>query len=311
MIQRLYNRRFTILAASFLAGFALPGCNKSTKQTAAPAKPDHLVTAPTSGAASPAMPQAVAKPSAPAASVPVAAAVPGQEVASAKALMAKLEHIKSVNDLPPLLTNESAATMGTMLGTMLYMVAGMAESFNGMASGMAAGTTGQPGSKSKLDPEKEKALRTLKGLKVDTEAVCRRYGVDMQAGPGTAPSAQLKANGRAFLADVLALVDKMPKQSTGNGPGVAMSPKSLPAGQLAAIVSKMRYRVVGRGRVIITATDKHGKKQEIEARIEDGGWRLHLADLGQLMGGGAPPRGSRPGGGPGPGAGGSAPAFGR
>lgn len=219
---------------------------------------------------------------------PVPAGLPGHEVASAKALLTRLGTMQRLDQLPPLLTNDSAATMGVMFGGFVYLMTTFGDMAAGMAEG-AANAAGQPAGG--LDPAKAKGLQQLKAMQGEIEGIFRTYGLDFQSLPTGGIPPGLRANGRSMLSDVLHVLDRLPsKPGAGPGPNGLRMP-AVSAARMRSELKRARYTVVGRSRVRITGVDKAGKKQSLEACIEDGGWRLSIGDLAKMTG--AP--GSAPG----------------
>jgi hypothetical protein len=216
---------------------------------------------------------------------PASAQAPGDPVAGAKGLIQKLIGMKKPTEMGEVFTNDSAAAMGLMM-TM----------FVGMASAM--GDMGGPGGAKSTKPN------PLKSIGADLEKILPKYGLNKNMNPGSKPPAQLTKNGRKFLTEMMGLVERIPG-SKGQTQGF-MKNKDAPKSP-----DELNYTVVSPTRVKMTPKKKvAGKDETLEARFEDGKWRIHMGTIDELMkkmqqGMGGPPPGGpggpgRPGGAPPP-----------
>lgn len=206
---------------------------------------------------------------------PVAVGPPGTEVASAKQLVARLGQCKSLSDFSQMFSNETAAYFGFMVGVSMAMVSAMAESFAKMGEEMAKQAGGPPPRK---DPKQEAELRQMRKMGSTIEGIFKRYGMDEKSMAGAKANGQLpqavRANGRRFLGEVAIVMDSMPgKRSNG---GIQFDKSKMPPHP-----DKLRYKVVSPTRVVIHDPEK--PKEKLEARVEDGAWRLHIGDAGKQV----------------------------
>ena len=183
------------------------------------------------------------------------AAAQGDPVAGAKGAVGRLLRVRSMADMAPCLTNESAAMFGTMLTLPIAMATGMAD----------------------VGPANDPATRRAKAAKKDLDALMKRYGVPgggpggAQMGPGSKEWKRFARQGRRFLVDVDALLTRLDRSGVMKGgagqfrrdPKAPTSPEAL------------RYRMLGPTRVAIR-DPRDPKAQPMEARYEDGLWRIHL-----------------------------------
>ena len=246
-----------VLLLALVAGCARKDATSPVAASQAPPAP---------GAAAPAPP-------------PVPDAGPGREVEGAKQLVAKLASVNKMEDLPPLLSNDTAATIGVAMGAMVLMVASMAEGFAGMAEGMAKGMGAKPGAASQA--KAKRAAEEMKKTRLELEALFKRYDLDLTgsatgASPDLGKQTKLRGDGRRFLVAVLGMLDRLAKD-----PSSGMETSKEPGKMI--VPATARYTVLGPGRVRIEAKDGEGKASTMEARVEEGGWRLHAPELSQVF----------------------------
>lgn len=157
----------------------------------------------------------------------------------------------------------------------MAMVSAMAESFAKMGEEMAKQAGGPPPRK---DPKQEAELRQMRKMGSTIEGIFKRYGMDEKSMAGAKANGQLpqavRANGRRFLGEVAIVMDSMPgKRSNG---GIQFDKSKMPPHP-----DKLRYKVVSPTRVVIHDPEK--PKEKLEARVEDGAWRLHIGDAGKQV----------------------------
>lgn len=237
-------------------------------------------------------------------------------VAEARKLVRRVTSMKSLKELPPLFTNETAAGMGIMLGAMVVMTGAMAEAMAGAADSMAdamgqalgpasGGPAAEPGNdavgdgivgeettppaapkpapkparKPAQDPKGAAQMARLKKLTAEIEQVFRKHGVPME-GPNKPLTQQERArvirSGRALLADVVRVMEKLPDAAGGPDKGMLMTRKDIRA-------DKLKYRQISSTRVQII--DPSSPKTRTEARLEGGAWRLHMTDAVRVLDG--------------------------
>ena len=233
-------------------------------------------------------------------SVPVSA----DPVTEARKLVRKVASVKNQTKLPPLLTNETAAGMGVLLGAMVAMTGAMADAMSNAVEGIAdamgramdpqtgdtmgdavgdgiEGERPQPprtAQKPRGTDKKTPGAARVATLSADIERVFRRHGVPTD-NSNNALTAQQRArivrSGRALLADVLLILEKLPESKGGGSKALEISKDLRP--------ERLRYRRISATRVQII--DPRDPKARIEARFESGAWRLHMAEAVQVLDG--------------------------
>lgn len=173
----------------------------------------------------------------------------------------RLLQAKGIYDMAPALTNESAGMMGIMLSGLYYAVVGLAKSmsqgFDQMAKEMGAKPTQQP----KETPQ----MAEFKREKAQFDKLMKKYKIDMKA--GKMDETFIKKNGRKFLTEVgLFLERTSTKKTTGTSEDRYI--------KMVKEMDKMTFTALEPGRVKIVHRDY--PKEPLEARYEDGAWRLHL-----------------------------------
>jgi hypothetical protein len=186
-----------------------------------------------------------------------------QAVAGARALVLKVIHTKQDSFPPPsLFTNRSAA----LIGVLSFIPLAFVDAFASM------GTT------------QEKAK--YKRIDLAIKALGKKYNIN---GDSATPAqknvimARLEKQGRPFYADVVATFTKAISEMP-SGQASKPSPKdSSPSSQFPRDIAAYTFTPVSPTRVKITAKNE---KTPIEARLEEGQWRLDLgglADLDKMM----------------------------
>jgi len=201
-------------------------------------------------------------------------------VGEARKLVKRMAAIKGPSELPPLLTNETAAGMGVMFGAILGMTGAMAEAMTGMAEGMAEDMGGAK-AKPRPDPKQAAKMAQLKAISTDVKGVFRKYGLDasQQAPPSQAQRKRIVASGRALLTDVLRILDRMPDSKGKGGKDLGFNTRQIRP-------ERISYRQLSATRVLIT--DPDNPKEKIEARLEGAVWRVHIPSAAQILDGKGP-----------------------
>jgi hypothetical protein len=168
---------------------------------------------------------------------------PGREIRDVEKMLAGLERVKDMRGLVDALTNESAASLGLFVAAFAGVGAGLAEEM--------AGSDDKP-------PEPATQIAR------DLEALVKRYGID-DAEDHESAVKRLGSRGRQFFRDVLAIVPPDAKDKDRDDKTPVPDP------------SRVRYEVIGPTRVDIIPLDEPEKR--VEARWEDGRWRLHFGTL--------------------------------
>jgi hypothetical protein len=147
---------------------------------------------------------------------------------------------RTIVQMAPCLTNESAAMMGTL-----------------MAMGQMMQYSLGPGTGASARQKAEQA---------QFEALTRRYGLDkaQNKGPESKEWRRFAAQGRRFLIDL----DRLQAHSGKAGQMTQIRKPVPPADAL-------RYTVLSPTRVALR-DPKRPKSPPMEARLEEGKWRLHL-----------------------------------
>ena len=196
---------------------------------------------------------------APAVSVPAGALSP---IAGAKQALVRGRMAKGLPQLNGVITNESAATIGFSLVLMDSLVSGIS---SGLTKTLTPKTAARDNAAEKAYQDKAEAL--LKRYSLDARSI------DASNKSGTLPPA-LAAHGHQFFSDALALSDAYDKTHAAEG-----ITKVTQSGQdMFPAPAACSFQVLGPTRVKIVPHDTH--KDPIEARLEDGQWRLDLADMG-------------------------------
>lgn len=169
---------------------------------------------------------------------------------------------KGMTQLNGVITNESAATIGFSLTLMDSLVSGIS---TGLTKTLAPKTATHDNAAEKAYQDKAEAL--LKRYSLDAKSI------DASNKAGTLPPA-LAAYGHQFLADAQALDDAYDKSHAADGvTKVTQSGKDMfpaPAACSFQVLSPTRVKIVPR--------DTH--KNPLEARLEDGQWRLDMTGMG-------------------------------
>jgi hypothetical protein len=192
----------------------------------------------------------------------------GSEIVNAKQALDRLNAASQIGQLADCLTNRSAAAagMGFVVGAKL-MVA--------MAEGIGSGEQPPPGGPAAQDQD-------MKAMNSDLDGVLARYGV--QGEPTSQQDRQkleqtLEGRGREFLTDMVVVFDKY-KSLT----------KEASSPDLKLVKSnEADFQVISPSAVKITRKD--GKPVEetsgrtfLEARLEDGKWRIDLGGIQDVLG---------------------------
>lgn len=216
--------------------------------------------------------------------VPVASEAQ-RPVSEARKLVERAGSVKKLNQLPPLFTNETAVGMAVMFGTLTFMqsalVEGMETMVEGMAEGMAEGLSGEPGAaveRAPRDPQATADAEKLKAASGKFKAILQKYGMsspDLEREPTPAERARFIANGRKMFTEVVNLIEGLPGSS-----------EDMPLKFDKSVQAKLRYRQISAKRVSMINPGKPNEK--IEARLEDGAWRIHINELADMVAGRTP-----------------------
>jgi len=185
-------------------------------------------------------------------------------VRGARKTIDRLQQVKSMSEFAEMLTNESAASVAFPL----YMMGAMPMT----ASGGEA-------------------------LQKKVAAIAQRYQLSGKPDFSANSHGLVVKKGRAFMKDVTSVLAGIEGSPFQNGLG----PLERFRSQVVEKASGLVYKRLDGKRVEISYP---GEPQTIEARLEDGKWRLHLANfdemLAQMRAGatGQPPGGPPPGGPP-------------
>ena len=260
-----------------------PGTSGTPSTSAAPTAANGKPTTGTSAA--PTAPGKTAN-GTPAAGIPATPGKPGTpaptpapalskeaEIAAVKAMLTKASQAKTLGELSPYLSNQTASNIAAGLVLQLFMISG----------GMAPTTT-------KLPPA---AVETQK----DVNALLTKYGLDMKGGREK-NDAIVKAKGRQMLADLDPLMartlERFRPGSAKQGYDIRRMVHLNPNEESLSVVSPTVVKVTGKGK-------DAEKNNTFNAIFEEGTWRMNLP-MGQRRGNGGPrPGGQRPGGRPGEG----------
>jgi hypothetical protein len=164
-----------------------------------------------------------------------------KQIPGAKAAVRRMSQAKTPGQMAQCLTNESAAIMGAMIAMPLMMQYSMPN----------AGASNVP--------------RHKKAEQARFEAVLKRYGLDkaQNKGPESKEWRRFAAQGRHFLTEIDGFLARSGKSGRWTKNKMAPSPDAL------------RYTVLDPARVAIR-NPKKPKDSPMQARFEDGRWRLHL-----------------------------------
>ncbi len=234
---------------------------------------------------------------APMAALLIGASVSASPVGEARKLVRKLVTVKSPAELPPLLTNETAAGMGVVFGAMLGMTGAMADAMTGAVEGMADALGDAMGSqpqdpmgdaigdgivgehpKKPRPPKKATGTSPFSSVMSDVERVFRKHGVPTDNSTRSltpAQRARIARSGRALLTDVIRIMEKLPESKGGGSKGIMPNKDIRP--------EKLKYRQISATRVQII--DPSSPKARLEARVENGAWRLHMQDAVAVLDG--------------------------
>lgn len=236
----------------------------------------------------------------------VASAAPVDE---AKRLVLSLTEMKDVSQMSQVLTNETAGGMGLAMGAVVMMMSSMGDTFGKMAETMATEmgkametgmgkpgakpspkTSAKTGAKAKPGAAKKPAakpapkptaaqlkakaeMQKLKQLSTDLQTVFTKYGLDLK-NPEKAPSAEqrahLIASGRAFLADIAVLLNRLP----GQKPSVTPTKEDLHFDKL---------QFVEKSPTLVEITNPDQPKETMEARLVDGKWLIHIPEVAKVL----------------------------
>jgi hypothetical protein len=212
------------------------------------------------------LPQAVLY-AAPATPAKTASAGTLPPVNGAKQALERGRLAKGLPQLNGVITNESAATIGFSLVLMDSLVSGMN---SGLTKTLAPKTAARDNAAEKAYQDKAEAL--LKRYSLDAKTI------DASNKSGALPPA-LVAHGHQFLTDALALSDAYDKSHAADGgTKIVRSGKDMfPAPGVC------RFQVLSPTRVKVVPQDTH--QDPIEARLEDGQWRLDLEGMGHSSSG--------------------------
>lgn len=167
----------------------------------------------------------------------------GDPVAGAKAAVRHLSRAKTAAQVASCLTNESAATMGALMAMPLMMQYGFA----------------RPGGSARQ-----------KTQQAQFQGLLRRYGVEKAEGKGPQSPEwrRFAAHGRSFLV----ALDQF--ESRSGTPGhLQQAGGGIPAPEA------LRYTVLSPTRVAIV-NPRHHQGPPMQARLEDGQWRLQISPAG-------------------------------
>ncbi len=198
-----------------------------------------------------------------------AAPTAGQEVAEVKAMISEMKNIKDIRAMSEFFTNESAAALGMVMMIPVAMMASFEEMGGQMATEMG-----------KLGGGQAQAPKPSTGpkIKAELEATMKKYGLSDKTQPNDKQAmAALSSRGREFFSDMTGLLEKMDKNGKGKS-GFDMSGSKAPKPEDAT------YEVLSPTRVKVTPKNPKEKMMEkMEARFEDGRWRLHFGGFEELM----------------------------
>lgn len=209
------------------------------------------------------LPQAAlyAAPATPAPAVPTPAGALSP-VEGAKQALERGRLAKGLPQLNGVITNESAATIGFSLVLMDSLVSGIS---SGLTKTLTPKTATQDNAAEKAYQDKAEAL--LKRYSLDAKTI------DASNKSGALPPA-LVAHGHEFFSEAQALDDAYDKSHAADGiTKVTQSGKEMFPAPAAC-----SFQVLSPTRVKIVPQDTH--KDPIEARLEDGQWRLDLEGMG-------------------------------
>jgi hypothetical protein len=166
--------------------------------------------------------------------------VQGDAVAGARAVVRRMGQARTIAQMAPCLTNESAAMMGTMIAIGQMMQYSLA-----------------PGTGASARQKAEQA---------QFETLIRRYGLDkaQNKGPESKEWKRFAAQGRRFLIDL----DRLQARS-GKASQRTQTRRPVPS------ADALRYTVLSPTRVALR-DPRRTKSPPMEARLEEGKWRLHL-----------------------------------
>lgn len=193
---------------------------------------------------------------------PITPAQRAAALAGAQGLVGRMARPRSLAGMADLLTNRSAGDMGVMLTGLMGI--GLSDAIPGSRS---------PGGHSPSG-------LTSAHVGSDYGALLKRWGLSekgaMRAGgtpPGALPPA-VAGNGRRFLADVTALMERI-------SPG-----KGRPPGAMGGVSARdVTYTVLSPTRVRLTVPPRLGQQPmpPVEAVQEEGQWRLDLGDVRNML----------------------------
>jgi hypothetical protein len=199
---------------------------------------------------------------------PSSGAGAGNEIQNAQQTLDKMRATTSFEQFPDLLTNRTAAGMSFPL----VIFAQMGIAFN---SGEL-----QPGGAENAN--NAGASEKAKQMKTELEAILKRYGMDEQTmsdeSKRKAVESQIESRGRELLTDLVAFIKKTSNDSENKE---AEKPPALPPNDALTFESLSPTAV--------KITPKDGKalagfeRQFLEARLEDGKWRIDAGGIDEIM----------------------------
>jgi hypothetical protein len=124
-----------------------------------------------------------------------------------------------------------------------------------------------------LDAGVRLALAPRQGMREDLAVVLDRYGINPVRANKRVGMRQLEPRGRALLGDLLAFMERWSDRY--NFSAIEDMPSDL---------SRLRFRSIDATRVQIDGPGPPSSALSLEARLEDGRWRIHDQDAGSPVG---------------------------
>lgn len=184
-------------------------------------------------------------------------------VQGAREALTRARQAKNLSEMNNSLTNESAATLGFGLVLADSMM-------SGLATTMTDALTPE-GAKPKAAAGEE---ASEKAFQAKVEALLKRYSLDEKTFKGAGESETLPptliAHGHQFLADAIVLSDGYEKSHTTSKSGRTLGGQM--GGSALPMPGACDFRVLSPSRVQIVP--RANPKSTLEARLEDGQWRL-------------------------------------
>jgi hypothetical protein len=188
-------------------------------------------------------------------------------IEGAKQALARLVAAKSIDNVPDALTNRSCAglAIGLIVGAELMIALGDA-----MTSGQTKG-----GKKTaKPDPK-------MKAMKLALDGILKRYGLSdrflAKENRRKWNTAEVEKQGRPMLRELIALMNKL-----GDDNSKSDKTPTIPA------ESELTFEEISPTVVRITPKNDQpfvdfANKKSIEARLEDGAWRIDVGGIGDVL----------------------------